>query len=73
MTPEYSDKESVPERVLHETEIEERERPYVQDDNELRAPGQLCARCGQGITASQDVRRLPDGNFVHEVCPDGEV
>jgi hypothetical protein len=39
------------------------------EDNELHAPGQVCERCGQTITEGQDVRRLPDGHFVHEVCP----
>jgi hypothetical protein len=66
---------SLPDRDLgesevHEREIEASERTYVDfEDNELRAPGEVCERCGAVITATQDVRRLPDGRFVHEVCP----
>jgi hypothetical protein len=62
--------EEGPEQELHEEEQEKRERRWMDaEDNELRAPGQVCERCGQTITESQDVRRLPDGHFVHEVCP----
>jgi hypothetical protein len=62
--------EDVGEREVHEQEVEADERLYSDfEDNELRAPGQVCERCGTVITASQDVRRLPDGRFVHEVCP----
>ena len=43
------------ERALHEMEVEESERGDVLDDNELRAAGQVCERCGQVITARQDV------------------
>ena len=71
--PENGD---VPERSLHERERDERERAGIQaEDNELRASGKICARCGQVITASQDVRLRADGQFVHEVCPeaDGQV
>lgn len=39
------------------------------EDNELHASGQVCERCGTVINTTQDVRRLPDGHFVHEVCP----
>jgi hypothetical protein len=39
------------------------------EDNELHAPGQVCARCGAAITPGQDVRRRADGQWVHEVCP----
>lgn len=39
------------------------------DSNELHAAGQTCARCGQVIEPSQDVRRLVNGQWVHEVCP----
>jgi hypothetical protein len=38
-------------------------------DNELRAPGATCARCGRTIEPSQDVRRRADGKWVHEICP----
>jgi hypothetical protein len=70
----YSDAESVPERALHERELGARERQYLQpDDNELHAAGQVCERCGKVITASEDVRLLPDGHFVHEVCPVRDV
>jgi hypothetical protein len=39
------------------------------EDNELHAPGKVCARCGADITDGQDVRRRADGRWVHEVCP----
>ena len=59
-----------PEQELHEEERESRERRWMDaEDNELHAAGQVCERCGQTITGGQDVRRLPDGHFVHEVCP----
>jgi hypothetical protein len=59
-----------PEQELHEEEQEKRERRWMDaEDNELHAPGQVCEKCGQTITEGQDVRRLPDGHFVHEVCP----
>jgi hypothetical protein len=59
-----------PEQELHEEERESRDRRWMDaEDNELHAPGQVCERCGQTITEVQDVRRLPDGHFVHEVCP----
>ncbi len=62
--------EDVLEREVQDEQRQERERLVVQpEDNELHAPGQVCERCGEVITASQDVRRLPDGHFVHEVCP----
>jgi hypothetical protein len=58
------------ERELYEHEAAEREvnRPDV-EDNELHAPGQVCERCGSGIIAMQEARRLLDGHWVHEVCP----
>ena len=61
-----------PERELYEHEEEERERDRSSldpEDNELHAPGQVCERCGTVISALQEVRRLPDGQWVHEVCP----
>jgi hypothetical protein len=62
--------ENGPEQELHEEEREKRDRRWMDaESNELRAPGQVCERCGQTITESQEVRRLPDGHFVHEVCP----
>jgi hypothetical protein len=46
-------------------------RPAGEDDNdnEARAPGETCARCGALIRADQDVRRRPDGRWVHDTCP----
>jgi hypothetical protein len=80
--PEYGEEKRQPEEIppvedqdLGEREIEEREREdeeleYLDpEDNEAHAPGEICARCGQVITASQDVRLLPDGHWMHEVCP----
>ena len=58
------------ERELYEHEAAEREvNRFDPEDNELHAPGQVCARCGSGITAMQETRRLLDGHWVHEVCP----
>lgn len=58
------------ERELYEREAGEREVNYLDpQDNELHAPGQACERCGSVIAAMQEVRRLPDGHWVHEVCP----
>ena len=39
------------------------------ESNEAHAAGQVCARCGEVITAAQDVRRRADGQWQHEVCP----
>jgi hypothetical protein len=39
------------------------------DDNEEHAAGQVCARCGAVITASQEARRRADGHWMHETCP----
>jgi hypothetical protein len=62
--------EDLGEREIEELEREDEELEYLDpEDNEAHAPGQVCARCGQVITASQDVRRLPDGHWIHEVCP----
>ena len=38
-------------------------------DNELRAAGQVCARCGAVIQPGQDVRPRADGRWAHEICP----
>jgi hypothetical protein len=58
------------ERELYEHEAGEREVNYLDpEDNELHAPGQICQRCGTEIAALQEVRRLPDGQWIHEVCP----
>ena len=39
------------------------------ESNELHATGRTCARCGQTITADQDVRRTASGDYQHEICP----
>ena len=52
----------------HEAGVQQRDYPGL-DSNELHAVGQACERCGTVITAMQEVRRLPDGHWVHEVCP----
>jgi hypothetical protein len=59
------------ERELYEHQAGARDIDRLDDpeDNELHAPGQVCQRCGTVITATQDVRLLPDGHWVHEVCP----
>jgi hypothetical protein len=38
-------------------------------DNEARAPGKTCARCGREIQPGEDARRRADGRWMHEVCP----
>jgi hypothetical protein len=83
--PEYSEEEllrqrsgdvlpagrgDVAEREIEEHDREEQEVEYLEpDDNEAHAPGQVCARCKTVITTSQDARRLPGGQWIHEVCP----
>ena len=62
--------DDVAEREVQEHAAEEREIEYLEpEDNEAHAPGKVCERCGAVITASQDARRLPDGQWIHEVCP----
>jgi hypothetical protein len=64
------DREDAPEREIGERDREDRELAYLDpEDNEARAPGQVCGRCGAVITASQDARLRADGRWVHEVCP----
>ncbi len=59
------DEEELDERAREEEELE-----YLDPGgNEAHAPGHVCERCGAVITADQDVRRLPDGHWVHEDCP----
>ena len=67
LTPdEYED---APEREIREEDYEKRERRYLDaEDNEARAPGQVCGRCGKVILAGQDARLRNDG-WVHDVCP----
>jgi hypothetical protein len=68
--PSWPDAKETGEREVEESKLEGVERRRLDpDDNELHAAGQVCERCGQVITASEDVRLLPDGHFVHEVCP----
>lgn len=58
------------ERELHDREREGEEVNYLDPEgNEAHAPGTVCERCGQVITAQQDARRRPDGQWVHEECP----
>jgi hypothetical protein len=85
VSPEFSEEErmrqqSQGERAherpdLGEREIQEHDRAEWDlehsetEGNEAHAPGQVCARCGAVISASDDVRRLPNGRWMHEVCP----
>ncbi len=58
------------EREVEEREEEDQEAVYLEpEDNEAHAPGEVCERCGQIITASDDARLRPDGHWVHEECP----
>jgi hypothetical protein len=60
------------ERELYEHEAEERDLDrddFDLESNELHVPGQVCERCGTAISAMQEARRLPDGQWVHEICP----
>lgn len=62
--------EDIGEREIQEHEYEEEELEHLDpEDNELHAPGEICARCGAVIKANEDVRLLPDGRWMHEVCP----
>ena len=57
-------------REMTEHELAERELLYLDaEDNEAHAPGAICERCGVVIQANQDVRKLADGHWIHEVCP----
>jgi hypothetical protein len=57
-------------REMIERELAERELLYVDaEDNEAHATGEICERCGGAITANQDVRKVVDGRWIHEVCP----
>jgi hypothetical protein len=58
------------ERELSEQQEEARELNYLDPGgNELHVRGQVCERCGTVIAATQDARLLPDGHWIHEVCP----
>jgi hypothetical protein len=65
------DRDDAPEREIAERERQEQEAFFLDAEaNEAHAPaGQVCGRCGQGITPDQDARRRADGAWVHEVCP----
>jgi len=64
------DREDTEEREIEEQDRAEGESADLEpEDNEAHAPGKVCERCGAVITARQDVRRLPDGKWIHEVCP----
>jgi hypothetical protein len=85
MTPEYGeeermrlqrgrapqpDREHVAEREIEEHDREDREASQLDSEsNEAHAAGQICARCSQVITPSQDALLRPDGRWMHEVCP----
>jgi hypothetical protein len=63
-------REDVAEREIVEHDREDQEVEYLEPaDNEAHATGQVCARCKTVITAGQDARRLPGGQWIHEVCP----
>ena len=40
----------------------------ARDDNAASAPGKVCELCGREITAHQEARLLPDGEWIHEAC-----
>jgi hypothetical protein len=64
------DREDAPEHEIEQHERQGREVEYLDpEDNEAHAPGRVCARCGQLISAGQDARRRADGQWAHEVCP----
>jgi hypothetical protein len=85
VSPEYSEEErmrqqsqgrrppgraDLGEREIQEHDRAERDLEHLEpDDNEAHAPGQVCARCGAVISGSDDVRRLPNSRWMHEVCP----
>ena len=43
--------------------------PVTAPNNETRAAGQDCDRCGQPIAPGRDARRRISGVWVHETCP----
>jgi hypothetical protein len=38
------------------------------EQNELRAAGQTCTRCGRVIAPGDEVRRTASGGYQHELC-----
>lgn len=77
--PEYGDDERRSQRAIPEPdeqpigldrgEPEEDLEELELDDNEAHVPGQVCARCGRVLTATDDTRMQADRRWVHEVCP----
>lgn len=70
--PEYGEEERESQGIQPAESEQEHELDVAEpvlEDHEAHAPGQTCERCGAVITASQDARLLPDGHWVHEVCP----
>jgi len=64
------EREDAPERVVEEQELEDRELVNINpEENEARAAGQVCGRCGAVIRAGQGVRLREDGSWVHLECP----
>jgi len=46
------------------------ERDAEIESNELHvATGEKCKHCGQVIAPNSDVRKMPKGGYVHELCP----
>lgn len=70
--PEYGEEEreslGAPPEETEDIHDEDETDPVIAD-NEAHAPGTTCERCGSVITAHQNARRRPDGQWVHEVCP----
>lgn len=38
-------------------------------DRSLHATGQHCSRCGREFTEDTPVRRTPQGDWIHDICP----
>jgi hypothetical protein len=64
------EREDAPERVVEEQELEDRALVNINpEENEARAVGQMCGRCGAVILAGQGVRLRVDDRWVHLECP----
>lgn len=62
--------EAEEEHEYQESKREDEEVNFIDaESNEAHVPGSVCERCGQIISATQDARRRPDGQWVHEECP----
>lgn len=58
------------EAEVRERAIEEAELEYLEpEDNEAHHAGESCALCGAALAGGDDARLLPDGGWVHQVCP----